>query len=188
MKWRLLHRLSVLLVAASLSGPAWGKVTLSIEPATTTIGDPVAVQLTIETDEDRRPSREKLGPELGPFTVLDEHWSEQALDDGRRVWVWSATIAAYEIGEQEFPGLTIATAAGDAPGWETEPFILDVISVLDEAESETGEVEIADLKGPAAVAPNFAPLWLAGFALALLLAVAGLAWWLNRRYAQRADD
>jgi hypothetical protein len=176
---------NLLLVAASLAVPVWGEVTLSIEPATTTIGDPVSVRLTIETDPDQPPVREKLGPDLGPFVVLEEQWSEQTLDDGRQAWVWSATIAAYEIGKQEFPGLTIAAAAGDAPAWETEPFSIDVVSVLDDAGSETETVEIADLKGPATVAPNFAPVWVAGFVLALLLAVAGLVWWLNRRYAAR---
>ena len=185
MERRLHHGFTVLLVAASLAVPAWGEVTLVIDPAAATIGDPLSVRLTIETDEDQRPAREKLGPDLGPFTVLDEHWSEQAGDDGRRVWVWLATIATYEAGKQEFPGLTIAPATGDAPAWETEPFSIDIVSVLDDAESETGEVEIADLKGPAAVAPNLAPVWLAGFALVLLLAVAGLLWWLHRRYAAR---
>jgi len=194
MDWRLHRGLAVLLVSASLAVPVWGQVRLTLEPATPTIGDPISVRLTIESDEEQRPVRKKLGPELGPFTVLDEHWSEQALDAGRRIWVWSATIAAYEIGEQEFPGLTIAAAGGGAPAWETEPFTIDVVSVLDDTETATGEVEIADLKGPAAVAPNLTPVWLAGFALALLLAVAGLAWWLNRRYAKHlaavpaADD
>ena len=185
MDWRLHRGLAVLLVSASLAVPVWGQVRLTLEPATPTIGDPISVRLTIESDEEQRPVLKELGPELGPFTVLDEQWSEQALDEGRRIWVWSATIAAYEIGEQEFPGLTLAAAGGGAPAWETEPFTIDVVSVLDDTETATGEVEIADLKGPAAVAPNLAPVWLAGFALALLLAVAGLAWWLNRRYAAR---
>ncbi len=181
-----LHRgLSALFVTALLAVPVWGEVTLTIEPVTATIGDPVSVRLTIETDGERRPVRERLGPELGPFTVLDERWSEQPLDDGRRAWIWSATIAAYVVGEQEFPGLTISPAAGDTPAWETEPFTIDVVSVLDDAGPETGEVEIADLKGPAAVAPDLASVWLAGFALILLLGVAGLLWWLNRRYAAR---
>ncbi len=180
------HRgFSVLFVAAWLAVPAWGEVTLTIEPVSVTIGDPISVRLTIETDEEHRPAREKLGPQLGPFTVLDERWSEQPLDNGRRAWVWSATIAAYEVGAQEFPGLTISPATGDAAAWETEPFTLDVVSVLDDAESETGAVEIADLKGPATVAPDLAAAWLAGAVMTLLLAVAGLLWWLNRRYAAR---
>ena len=185
MERRLHAALTVLLGAALLAGSAWGEVTLRFEPASVAIGDPVSVWLTIEAAEDQRPAREKLGPNLGPFTVLEERWSEQAAEDGRRVWVWSAVIAAYETGEQEFPGLTIAAATLDAPAWETEPFTIDVVSVLDDAESETGEIEIADLKGPASVAPNLGPVWLAGFALIVLLAIAGLLWWLNRRYAAR---
>jgi hypothetical protein len=183
---RRLHALfAVVLVAALLSAASvWAGVSLSIEPASATIGDPISVRVTIETTEDSPPLRQALGPQLGPFTVLDEQWSEQVGEDGRRIWVWSATIATYETGEQEFPGLTLAAAA-DTPAWETEPFVIDVRSVLDDAETETGEVEIADLKAPASLAPNLAPLWLAAIVLAVLLAVAGLLWWLNRRYAAR---
>jgi hypothetical protein len=191
---RLHPGVAVVVLAALLVAPAWAQVSLSIEPASATIGDPVSVRLTIESGSDHPPTREILGPELGPFTVIDEQWSEQTLDSGRRIWVWSATIATYETGAQEFPALSIAAATGEPPGWETEPFMIDVVSVLDDEETETGELEIADLKAPASLAPNLVPLWLAGIVLVVLLAVAALLWWLNRRYAKHlaavpaADD
>ena len=172
-------------VVTTASGSAGAGVTLSIEPERATIGDPVSVRLLIETADDPLPIRQQLGPELGPFTVLDEQWSEQTADTGRRIWLWSATIAAYETGEQEFPALFVAAESADAPGWETEPFTIDVVSVLEDVGSEAGEVEIADLKGPASVAANLLPLVLAGVVLVVLLAVAALLWWLNRRYAAR---
>jgi len=177
--------LAVFLVVTPTTVSASTGVTLSIEPERATIGDPISVRLVIETAEDPVPVREKLGPTLGPFTVLHEQWSEQEADAGRRIWVWSATIATYETGEQEFPALSVAAESAAVPGWETEPFTIDVVSVLDVAETESGEVEIADLKGPASVAANLLPPVLAGIALVILLAVAALLWWLNRRYAAR---
>ena len=185
MRWRLHPGYALLLLATLAAGSARAEVTLRIEPDRATIGDPISVRLTIESAEDNPPEREKLGPELGPFTVLDEQWSGQATDDGRHLWSWTATIAAYETGKHEFPALTIAAASSQPPPWETEAVEIDVVSVLEETESETGEVEIADLKGPASVAANLTPLWLAGSALVVLLAVAALLWWLNRRYAAR---
>ncbi|NIL99496.1 MAG: hypothetical protein GTN89_00715 [Acidobacteria bacterium] len=176
-------RISLLLALAA--GVATGSVTVSVEPETVTIGDPLTLRVAIEGVQSNPPLREKLGPQLGPFTVLEEQWTEQAGDEDRRVWVWSATLAVYETGEQLFPGLTLAASSADAPGWKVDGFSIDVRSVLDDAETESGEIDIADLKGPASLAPNLLPVWLAAMVLVVLLAVASLLWWLNRRYASR---
>ena len=180
-------RLHVALALAAMlaAGASRADVTLTFEPEQATIGDPVSVRLAIESAEDNPPRRDKLGPELGPFTVLDERWSGEPAEEGGHVWIWTASIATYETGQQEFPALDIAAASGAAPGWRTEAFTIDVQSVLGEAESDTGEVEIADLKGPASVAANLTSVWLAAILLIVLLALAGLLWWLNRRYAAR---
>ena len=96
MQARLQPGLAAALVATLAAGLAWADVSLDIEPDRATIGDPVSVRLTIETAEENPPEREKLGPELGPFTVLSEQWSGRAAEDGRHVWTWTATIATYE--------------------------------------------------------------------------------------------
>ena len=174
----------LVLVVLGLTSTVRSEVTLSIEPERATIGDPISVRLEIESSEENPPQREQLGPQLGSFSVLDEQWSVTASENGP-VWVWTATIATYETGRQEFPALTIPPASGDAPAWATDPFTIDVVSVLEPSDSETEEVEIADLKGPASVSANLRTVWLAGIVLVVLLGLAGLLWWLNRRYAAR---
>ena len=174
-----------LLVVTMLAAlPAWGQARVEIEPSSATVGDPLTVRMTIEATDGIEPVREKLGPQLGPFTVLDERWSA-ATGEEASGWSWTATVAAYRTGELEFPALSVASSGG-GEGWQTEALQVDVVSVLEDGGSEAEEApEIADLKAPASIAPNFAPLWLAGGLLGLLLAVTALAWWLHRRYAAR---
>ncbi len=177
--------ITMALLLAAAGGVAYAGVTLSVEPDSVTIGDPVTVRVVIEDTEANPPVREKLGPQLGPFTVLDEQWSEQPGEEGLRVWTWTARLAAYETGEQVFPGVTFTSASGDALSWEVESFAIEVRSVLEAAETESGEVGIADLKGPASLQPNLLPVWMGAIVVLALLGVASLLWWLNRRYAAR---
>ncbi len=165
--------------------PAGGEATVRVEPQRATVGDPIEVQITLFGDDERRPAVDKLGPDIGPFSVLDERWSEESAGEGGRMWRWTARIAAYETGTREFPATTVAATSPGAPGWEIEPFTIEIASVLEQAEAEDGEVDIADLKGPASVAPDLRTVWLAGSVLVALLAVAAVLWWLNRRYAAR---
>jgi len=164
--------------------PLAAQVHLEIEPSSGTVGDPLAVQLTIETAEGEQPDLAKLGPELGKFTVLDETWAPLASDEGDG-WVWSATVAAYETGQLEFPALRVGPASTAGEGWSSEPVIVEIVSVLDEEATDESEPEIADLKAPASLAPDLAPLWLAAILLGVFVALTGLGWWLYRRYAAR---
>ena len=178
-----MSRVAVIVVLLLAVLPATADVRVTIEPTAATVGDALTVTLTLEAPEGVEPVREKIGPELGPFSVLEESWTGPAGDRANR-WTWTARVAAYRTGELEFPPISIS-AAGDAEGWTTEALQVQVDSVIEELGTEEEPPEIADLKQPASVTANFAPLWLAGGLLALLLAVAGLAWWLHRRYAEK---
>jgi len=59
---------------------------------------------------------------------------------------------------------------------------LDIRSVIPEGGSEE---ELADLKGPAGVPPDYSALRQAVLILLTLLAISGVAWWLHRRWAHR---
>lgn len=120
---------------------------------------------------------------IGPFTVLDGNWSQEPQPDGGNVWIWSGGVAAYEPGELELPAFTVQLRSGDEVLESiTEPVAVTIESVLG-AGDENGE--LADLKGPGSVAPDYSALVLALSILAGLLILAGIVWWVQRRYAGR---
>ena len=62
------------------------------------------------------------------------------------------------------------------------PVIFPLVRSITKAEKPP---EISDLKPPASIPPDYGPLRRALAGLAALLVVAGIAWWLSRRYAGR---
>ena len=61
----------------------------------------------------------------------------------------------------------------------------DLKEMLENEDPAAEEVDLADLKPPASIDPNFRPLTIAMIILAVLLAVAVVLWWLHRRFAAR---
>jgi hypothetical protein len=177
-------RRALLLIVLLAGVPAAAQLRLEVEPDHGTVGDALTVRLTIQAEAGREPARAKLGPDLGKFTVLEESWSPLAPEDGEG-WVWAATVAAYETGDLEFPSLRVAPASGNGEGWASESVTIEIASVIDEDENAAGEPELADLKDPASLAPDFAPVWLAAVLFAIFVALSALGWWLYRRYAAR---
>lgn len=171
--------------AAAAELPAGVALSLDVEPARATVGEPLTVTLTVDLPAGVGLETDTLGPALGHFTVIDEHWSEAEPHAGGERRHWVGHVAAYRTGALELPALRLnlrSSETGPLIAAATEPRTITIESVLDPAESEP---ELGDLKPPAAVPPDYAPLvWAAGILLLLLLA-ALLAWWLHRRYASR---
>jgi hypothetical protein len=61
---------------------------------------------------------------------------------------------------------------------------VEIRSVLAEGPADEPP-QIADIKSPASVPPDYRTLWVALVLVGLLLAVSGVVWWLNRRFAGR---
>ncbi len=180
-----------MLVVASLAfgaeDPA-GTATLVVRPTEATVGDRIEAALTVELPAGTVLQPPDLGSTLGPFEIVAGSWGAPVEEGGRRRTTWGGTLVKFETGVFEIPSLSIAVpgAQGGAV-LHTEPVSVTLKSVLPpESTPTTGEEpDLADLKAPASVKPNFRPLRLALAALALLLVASAIAWWLHRRFAAR---
>jgi hypothetical protein len=88
----------------------------------------------------------------------------------------------YELGAVTVPSVDVAVQGADPGLASTEPVQVEIQGTLP---PDAKDPDLADLKPPASIPPDWGPLKSAIGALALLLVAAGLAWWLWRRYAAR---
>ena len=135
-----------------------------------------------QTDPDPLPEA------LGPFQVITGAWRENLEESEGGQWIWTGTIAAYETGELELPAITVVFP-GENDGSDViaiSPALqVTIESVLDDGRSESDESSIADLKGPASIAPDYALLLVALWCLAGLIVAALTIRYLERRYGHR---
>jgi len=162
------------------------RVEIEVSPREATVGQQLDTTLTVTLPTGVGLQAAALGPQLGPFNVVSGGWAGPIeLETGRR-WVWKGRLTAFRTGELELPAVTLRLD-DDAGGRtvSTEPVGVIIQSVLAAEEVEQGTGELADLKPPASLDPDFRALWTALAVLGLLLAAALLVWWLQRRYASR---
>lgn len=166
--------------------PAGTRLALTVEPREATVGEVLQATLILDLDADARFDPPNLGPALGPFDVIDAAWKgPETTADGRR-WTWSGRLAVYRTGEHELPSVGLSVRRdGTAVELASEPVPITITSVLPAAEPGTDEPELAELKPPASIPPDFGPLRAAVGVLLLLLLISLVAWWLHRRYADR---
>jgi hypothetical protein len=161
------------------------RVSLDARPSEVTVGEPVVVTIEVVAPAQMRLEPPKIGPQLGPFSVLSGSWVGPVDAEGGARWIWNGELAAYRTGDVEIPSIALAIAGDDGGATvSTEPRAIRVLSVLAPQEVE-GDVEIADLKPPAGIDPDLGPLRAALSVLALLTIASLLVWWLHRRYAAR---
>jgi hypothetical protein len=130
--------------------------------------------------------RDSIGPDLGAFRVFDGRWQEPVASGGVIRWSWIGQLAAFEVGGLEVPALEFALSRGGVRATiATEPARVEIRSVLPAASGEEKRPELADLKPPATIEPDFRPLVVAAVVLCGLLLATGIFWWLHRRYASR---
>jgi len=166
--------------ASEGSDPA---LTLDLAPTEVTVGEPIVATLTVTLPAGTALEPPVLGPELGPFSVTGAAWSgPESTEGGGLRWVWQATLSAYKTGELEVPAIRLSIDGVEGvTSLATEQQSVEIVSVLESAEDS----ELADLKPAASVAPDFGPLRMAAWVLALLLLGSLLAWWLHRRYGAK---
>jgi len=172
--------------AAAASGPVQAPqpaVDVRVEPREVTVGDPIAARIVIGLPAGARAELPELSGTLGPFTVTGGSWAGPRPAGEGTEWVWSGTLAAFRTGELELPPIRVEIRGPGAASRSaaSAPVTLLVKSVLP-AEADA-PAEIADLKPPVGVAPDYSA-WIV--ALAVLAGALGLAWlasWLHRRLA-----
>lgn len=171
--------------ATAAAEPA--KLTLEIVPREAAVGDPLRATVVLELPEGTPIEPPDLGASIGPLGVLAGSWQGPVVAGGRARWTWSGSVAAYEVGALEIPPVTVTIPGADGPtAVRSEAVALEIRSVLPPEEAQEGsQPEIADLKEPAAVPPDYRAFRAALAVLGALLVLAAIAWWLHRRYAAK---
>ena len=184
------HRLPALLVLSlSLTGRPCNAsiaVTIDVQPLVAQIGDSLEVHIEADLPAGSEIRPVPIGPELGPFTVIEGSWSgPQPSDTGQR-FSWRGRVVAFRTGELEIPPITLqADGPDDEARATTRPISVTIESVLTEEDLADAPPSLSDLKPPASIRAAYRPLWTALIVVSLLLVGAALLWWLHRRYASR---
>jgi hypothetical protein len=156
---------------------------IAVSPAEGTVGDRLQATVSVVVPEGVEVERPDPGPEWGRFAVTDAEWEGPEEVPGGTRWVWRGKVAAYETGTLELPGVEVVVVSdGERRVLRTGPVEIEIVSVLS---PEDEAPEIADLKAPVAVAPDFGPLLGALGIVGALAVVAAVAWWLHRRFGAR---
>ena len=158
------------------------RAVMEVTPLKGSVGDALEVEIEIVTPQDFVVERPELGPS-GALTFKARSWEGPLESAGALRWSWKGTVAAFETGELELPAVPIRVSGPDGEQTlRTEPIGIEIRSVIPEGDSQEN---LADLKGPAGVPPDYGALKRAALILLALLAVSGGAWWLHRRWAHR---
>ena len=177
--------LLTLAVASENAAPAV-MVRVEVQPREATIGDHLSVRIEVTLPPDTNLDPPQLGPSLGPFSVVQGSW-EGPVPEHDQTWTWNGEVVSFRTGELEFPPVRIAVE--DPAGAEieavSESVLVTIRSVLDPQPSDEDSPELADLKAPASIPPDYGPVLSAAGIVLLLLLLAALLWWLQRRYASR---
>jgi hypothetical protein len=165
-------------LAAPLGAHAAG-ARLETEVKSAKLGDPIKVTLTVDPGQgavDVVP----LPTEWGPAQVLSGGWQPET--PGSPIRVWAGMVAVYQLGAATIPAIDVSLAGNPPTVLHTEPVTLTIESGVPAGEKAK---DLADLKPPASIPPDWKPLKAALVAFGLLVVAAGVAWWLWRRYAAK---
>jgi len=174
--------LPAILLAARAAHAA--SASLTVDPVKAHIGDALAARLTVTADPGEIVDVTPLDVSFGPAQVLSGGW-EPAVP-GTATRVWSGAIAVYQLGAATVPPLVVSVAKGGTQeSVSTEPVSLVIEGTIPAATTGEKAPDLIDLKPPASIPPDYDPLKRALLAFSALVAAAGAAWWLWRRYAAK---
>lgn len=179
----------LLAVAPLAAEDAARHAVLEVTPVKAKLGDALTAKITLTLSPGDAVGPGAVPAVWGKAEVLDGAWAAPA-PGSANTRVWTGRIAAYELGSIEVPAVPVEVTTSAGPvSVATEPVTLTIEGVLppEEAAAKKAEKppEISDLKPPASIPPDYGPLRRALSGLAGLLVIAGVAWWLSRRYANR---
>ena len=180
-----MRRAVLAIVCALAAGPARSAVShLTLDPVKARIGDAIKARLVVEPEAGETVDTSPLPVEWGTAQVLSGAWEPPA--PGVTARTWNGIIAVYQLGAVTVPAVVVPiTKAGAQASVATEPVSLTIEGTLPAAKTGEKPPDLMDLKPAASIPPDYGPLKRALFAFAGLLAAAGIAWWLWRRYAAK---
>ncbi|HZN55243.1 MAG TPA: hypothetical protein VFB67_07965 [Candidatus Polarisedimenticolaceae bacterium] len=178
-----MRRPTIVLLALLAAGRAAdaATATLALAPLKAGLGDPLAARLTVSLEPGESVDTAPLPVAWGPAQVLSGAWEPAAPGQPR---VWSGTVAVYQLGETTVPPVSVPILKGA----ERAEAATTAVTVTIEGTVPAGATpppEIADLKPPASIPPDFGAVRAAAAAFLGLVVLALAAWLLWRRYAAR---
>jgi hypothetical protein len=179
--------LAVLLTGWTARADEGVRVRLELEPRIGTVGDPFRARLTVEAPRGWTLHASTPGLRWRPLVVRRGTWQGPIPLDRRTVrWVWDGTLAAYEPGDLELPPWPLRLAGPDGEQeYPTSRERLTIRSVLPPIAADEPLPEIADLKPPVSLQPDWRPLRRALALLAGLAVLGAACGWVYRRLAPR---
>jgi hypothetical protein len=181
-------RRAALLFAVAACGAAHAASTAKLELASTEarIGDAIAARIVVSLDPGAHLGADPVPAEWGDAQVLSGAWQPEAPGATSGTRVWSGAIAIYKLGAVTIPEVTLPISEGErAATVATAPVSLTIKGTVGPGKPGEGNLDLANLKPPASIPPDYGPLEKGLAALAALVAATGVAWWLIRRYASR---
>lgn len=174
------------LLALACAFPARASVEarLEVAPVKAKIGDALAATIVVTASAGEAVDEGTPATTWGEAEVLGGRW--EPVEPGSTKRTWKGTIAVYRLGAVTIPPVEIGyTDKGKREIVTTQPVPLTIEGSIAGASGADASAPIADLKPQASIAPDYGPVRQALAILAALLAVAGVAWWLWRRYAAK---
>ena len=159
------------------------RVGLDVTPIEATVGETLEVTLEIVLPAGANAQRPRPGHESGVFTIKELSWEgPEVVEEGVR-WLWRGRLAAYETGTLELPAVAVRFSGPEGESVvRSEPVTITIRSVLPPDEEDP---DLADLKKPASIAPDYRALRTSLLILGTLLILSAVAWWLHKRYAHK---
>ncbi|MEW5807757.1 MAG: hypothetical protein AB1756_10500 [Acidobacteriota bacterium] len=174
----LVSSLSPVMTSAS---PGKVRASLELEKKEATVGEKVTSRLVLEGPEGILFEIQNLKASLIPFSVADLQEKAEERVDGRIRKSVVFSIAAFETGSLEVPAVEIAySIKGTKGSVKTEKTSLNIKSVL-----KSGQEEMADIKGPSRIPPDYSTLLLILLLLAASAIAAALVYLLIRQFKRR---
>ena len=161
-----------------------GSVTLRLTAPASQVeaGQPLAMELAIESSGGDSFEVPQVGASIGPFDVLSST-RETSQASGTRRATLRFTVLTLESGEVQLPAIPVAVTRADGTRTTVDagPVTLTVLSLM---RGEFDPTAIRDIKGPVAIDVGWAWWWIvAGCAAGAMAALAAFTLW--RRRARR---
>lgn len=175
-----IRHITIAALLAVVAGPGVA-AELVVQPSETTVGARIQARLTFDVPPGAAFDPPQIGPDLGPFQVFDGRWL--APEDGTPgPWTWEGQLAAFETGDLTVPSIKLRLVRdGEPEVVETSEVEVRIVTVLSD------DADLAGLKDTASLVADHGPLLLGLGSALVLLALAGVAWWIHRRYARRFE-
>ena len=155
-------------------------VSAAADLSTISLGDRITLTVQVEHELNETVVWPSTSDSLGSFEVVGYNELPPVANDGRQVSSMRLQLTTFELGELEIPAIEVAVV--DSGGVDHIPLSTEPIAVVVESVGIDESGDIRTVKAPLEIPRNLLLLlpW-----LVLTSALAGLVYWLYRRYRAR---